>query len=107
MGSRNKLKVGAKDITAFLANALHVSKREAADATRDLLKMFFDTFIHGGDVTLRGLGRFSVKVRGPRMGRNPRTGEAVPVGQRRTVVFRPAKALKDLPIPVKSKTRKG
>ncbi len=45
---------------------------------------------------LRGFGVLETKTRGARMGRNPRTGEPVPVSERRVVIFKPGKDLKEL-----------
>ena len=49
----------------------------------------------GHRVELRGFGAFSVKVRPSRMGRNPRTGEPVSVGQKRAPFFRTGKELRE------------
>jgi len=48
-----------------------------------------------GLVALIGFGSFSVRRRGPRMGRNPRTGETIHIGPSRTVLFRAGRELKD------------
>src|SRR6202040_1668198 len=49
----------------------------------------------GDRVELRGFGAFSVKVRPARLGRNPRTGEAVSVGEKRVPFFRTGKELRE------------
>ena len=46
-----------------------------------------------GRVEVRGFGSFSVKVRGGRLGRNPKTGVAVHVAEKRVAVFRPSKEM--------------
>ena len=54
-----------------------------------------DAMSRGDRVELRGFGAFSVKKRDARVGRNPRTGEAVEVPARRVPVFKVSKELKD------------
>ena len=45
-------------------------------------------------VKISGFGSFSLRAKGPRMGRNPKTGTPAPVAARRVVVFRPSQTLK-------------
>ena len=63
-----------------------------------LVTTVFDTIIKhlkdGKRVELRGLGVFSIRVRKPRKGRNPRTGNSVQVDERRVVFFRAAHRVK-------------
>jgi integration host factor subunit beta len=54
-----------------------------------------DTLAQGGRVELRGFGAFSVREREARVGRNPRTGEAVEVEAKRVPFFKPGKELRD------------
>ena len=60
----------------------------------------FDTISHslaeGYRWELRDFGVFEIKVRASRIGRNPRTGDQVPVPERRVVTFRPGKKMKEL-----------
>ena len=48
----------------------------------------------GGKVTIVNFGSFATRAKGPRMGRNPKTGEPAPIAARRAVVFQPSRALK-------------
>ena len=65
--------------------------------TKDLVQMTFDalveTLVKDGRVELRNFGVFQIKRREPRMGRNPRTGEKVPVEARNVVIFKPGKEM--------------
>ena len=54
-----------------------------------------DALAGGGRVELRGFGAFTVKRRNARMGRNPRTGEAVPVDEKTVPFFKAGKELRD------------
>ncbi|MCK9229466.1 MAG: integration host factor subunit beta [Syntrophales bacterium] len=55
-----------------------------------------DALIEGDRIEIRGFGVFSVKTRKPRVGRNPRTGESVFIPERRTLLFKPGKKLKEM-----------
>ena len=48
----------------------------------------------GEKVTIVNFGSFATRAKGPRMGRNPKTGETAPIAARRVVVFQPSRALK-------------
>ena len=66
-------------------------------AARDEVRWFFDTIAgaleHGDEVRIHGFGSFRTAQRAARMGRNPRTGEAVKVPARRVVRFAPSTTL--------------
>jgi nucleoid DNA-binding protein len=68
----------------------HLKKREIALAARVLLEAIRDALAEGKNIELRGFGRFKVKNRRPRMARNPRTGDAVRIGNHRAPVFEPS-----------------
>ena len=77
---------------------------DAASSDRKSAKMFLESLTgvvekqvkKGGDVPLKGLGKFKVVKRKARMGRNPATGEAIKIAAKTVVRFTVAKALKDL-----------
>ena len=73
----------------------YLSLREAERTVNTI----FDEITHrleiGGRVELRGFGAFSVKYRDARDGRNPRTGEHVPVGEKNVPFFKAGKLLRD------------
>jgi len=76
---------------------------ENPDLTKSDVERFvstiFDTMteqlVSGGRVELRGFGAFSVRERDGRMGRNPRTGESVPVPAKAVPFFKPGKQLRE------------
>ena len=76
---------------------------DSTEMERKQAKMFLDALTglveknikKGGDVPLRGLGKFKVVKRKARMGRNPATGEAIKIPAKKVVKFRVAKAAKD------------
>lgn len=67
---------------------------------KDVVQRTFDTILaalrDGERIELRNFGVFQVKRRKRRIGRNPKTGEVVPVPERRTVVFKPGLEMKKL-----------
>ena len=65
---------------------------KAVDATLDAIQ---GTLANGGSVSLVGFGTFSVKARAARMGRNPRTGEAIQIAASNVPGFKAGKGLKD------------
>ncbi len=70
-----------------------------ADEVEKVVDIFFDEIanrlVDGGRVELRGFGAFSTRAREARQGRNPRTGEAVPVPGKRVPYFKPGKEIRD------------
>ena len=69
-----------------------------ADEVEQVLDTFFDEIAkrlaEGGRVELRGFGAFSTRERGARKGRNPRTGEAVEVPEKKVPYFKPGKDMR-------------
>ncbi len=64
-----------------------LSKSEAADAVEAFLKLSKDTLIGGSDLMLSGFGKFKVRDKNPRLGRNPKTGDDLQLDARRVVTF--------------------
>jgi len=83
------------ELVARLARANpHLTRAEADCAVEALLAAIVDALAEGRRVELRGFGAFSVRARDGRIGRNPRSGTAVPVAPKRVVYFRPGKELR-------------
>ncbi len=83
------------DMAESLFNKLGLNKQEA----RELVDLTFEelkaSLAVGEPVKLSGFGNFDLRDKNERPGRNPRTGEKVPISARRVVTFRPGKKLKD------------
>jgi len=77
-----------------LFEELGLNKREA----KELVEMFFEEIRQaledGQQVKLSGFGNFDLREKGQRPGRNPKTGEEIPITARRVVTFRPGQKLK-------------
>ena len=72
-----------------------LAQRDAEFAVKALLDAMSDAMVKGHRIELRGFGSFSVNRRPPRMGRNPRSGEAVAIPEKRVPHFKPGKALRE------------
>ena len=82
------------ELSELLFERLGLNKRES----KDMVEAFFDivhgTLVAGEDVKLSGFGNFNIRRKAPRPGRNPRTGEAIPIKARQVVTFHASHKLK-------------
>ncbi|MBV9034113.1 MAG: integration host factor subunit beta [Acidobacteriaceae bacterium] len=82
------------------------SKAEIERTLEAILKTVVQALASGERIDFRGFGTFTPKETKARTGRNPRTGEAVPIAAKRKVTFRPSQELKDrLTAPAASETQ--
>jgi integration host factor subunit alpha len=83
---------------AHLAESIYtqvgLSRNESADLLEMVLERMSGTLEAGESVKISGFGTFSVRQKGRRIGRNPKTGVEVPILPRRVLVFRPSQVLK-------------
>ena len=83
---------------AHLSEAVYqevgLSRNESADLVESVLELVSDALEKGETVKISSFGTFSVRQKGQRIGRNPKTGEEVPIYPRRVLVFRPSQVLK-------------
>lgn len=70
-------------------------KAKAVEAVETLLRLAKESLISGDDLLLSGFGKFSVKDKRERIGRNPQTGEQLTLAPRRVIVFHPSRQLRD------------
>ena len=73
----------------------HLSQRDVERVISTIFEEIITTMANGDRVELRGFGAFSVKSRGSRQGRNPRTGAAVFVEEKHVPFFKTGKLLRD------------
>ena len=71
-----------------------LSRNESADLLEAVLDEISSALGAGQTVKISSFGSFSVRSKGQRIGRNPKTGEEVPILPRRVLVFRPSQLLK-------------
>lgn len=82
------------DIAERLFSDLGINKREAKEFTEVFFEEIRTLLESGHHVKLSGFGNFYLRDKSERPGRNPKTGESIPVTARRVVTFRPGQKLK-------------
>jgi integration host factor subunit alpha len=82
------------DLTEAVFNAVGLSRNDSAQMVEDILEEMCAALTRGETVKLSSFGTFQVRHKCERIGRNPKTGEEVPIAPRRVLVFRPSHVLK-------------
>lgn len=82
-------------ITEAVYQEVGLSRNESADLVESVLGEISNALTDGEMVKISSFGSFLVRSKGQRIGRNPKTGEEVPILPRRVLVFRPSHVLKD------------
>jgi integration host factor subunit alpha len=82
------------DLTEAVFQAVGLSRHESAQMVEDMLEEICSALARGETVKLSSFGTFAVRQKAQRMGRNPKTGDEVPIAPRRVLVFRPSHVLK-------------
>ena len=82
------------ELAELLFERLGLNKRESKDMVEAFFTMVHDTLVTGQDVKLSGFGNFNIRRKAPRPGRNPRTGESIPIKARNVVTFHASHKLK-------------
>lgn len=86
--------VTRRELTLRIAGKLGMPPQDVARIVEALFETLANRLVEGERWEFRGFGVFEVRERAARIGRNPRTGETVPVPPRRAVVFQPGKFMK-------------
>lgn len=81
-------------LTEAVYQEVGLSRNESADLIESVLETISETLASGETVKISSFGSFSVRQKGQRIGRNPKTGEEVPILPRSVLVFRPSQVLK-------------
>ena len=79
----------------LLFEHIGLNKRESKDMVDAFFDLIVQSLVDGRDVKLSGFGNFQIRTKAPRPGRNPRTGEAIPIDARRVVTFHASTKLKE------------
>ena len=82
------------DLADLLFERLGLNKRESKDMVEAFFVIINDALISGKDVKMSGFGNFNIRRKAPRPGRNPRTGETIPIKARNVVTFHASHKLK-------------
>ncbi|MBL4787871.1 MAG: integration host factor subunit alpha [Kordiimonadaceae bacterium] len=84
------------DLTESVYEEVGLSRNESGDLVESILDEISNCLVSGENVKISSFGSFLVRQKNGRMGRNPKTGEEVPIDPRRVLVFRPSQVMKDL-----------
>ena len=82
------------ELAELLFDRLGLNKRESKDMVEAFFEIIHATLVAGDDVKMSGFGNFNIRRKAPRPGRNPRTGEAIPIKARDVVTFHASHKLK-------------
>ncbi|MBI3438719.1 MAG: integration host factor subunit alpha [Proteobacteria bacterium] len=83
------------DLVEALAGRTNMQRADANRLLTRMLDIVQDALVEGDTVKLSRFGNFNVRTKRQRIGRNPKTGEEVPITPRRVVTFRPSQMLRD------------
>jgi len=77
------------DIVDSMYRKLNLPKKKCAETVAGLLEVMKRTLVNGEDIMISRFGKFSVRTKNGRMGRNPQTGQALMLRPTRVVIFKP------------------
>jgi integration host factor subunit alpha len=83
------------DLSEAVFREVGLSRNESAQLVESVLEHMSDALVDGEQVKISSFGTFSVRSKSARVGRNPKTGEEVPINPRRVLTFRPSHLMKD------------
>jgi integration host factor subunit alpha len=83
------------DLSEAVFREVGLSRNESAQLVESMLEHMSDALVRGEQVKISSFGTFSVRDKSARIGRNPKTGEEVPIQPRRVLTFRPSHLMKD------------
>ena len=83
-----------RDIATFVSEETGVTQLVVQKVVQKTLDYIVESLSDGRTIELRNFGVFKVKSRKGRLGRNPRTGDEVPIPGKKVVVFKPGKVMK-------------
>ena len=83
------------DLAEAVFREVGLSRNESAQLVEAIIGHISDALVAGEQVKISSFGTFSVREKGPRIGRNPKTGEEVPISPRRVLSFRPSHLMKE------------
>ena len=83
------------DLAEAVYREIGLSRTESADLVESVIDHISEALLRGETVKLAGFGTFSLRDKKERMGRNPKTGEAVPITSRRVMAFKPSQVMRE------------
>jgi integration host factor subunit alpha len=82
------------ELSDYLFNKLGLNKRESKEIVEQFFEVMRESLARGEQVKLSGFGNFTPRDKASRPGRNPKTGEEIPIEARRVVTFRAGQKLR-------------
>ncbi|MCH7343937.1 integration host factor subunit alpha [Pelomonas sp. CA6] len=95
LGSLETPTLTKAELAELLFDKLGLNKRESKDMVEAFFDIIHENLAQGQEVKLSGFGNFNIRRKAPRPGRNPRTGEAIPIKARNVVTFHASHKLKE------------
>ncbi len=83
------------DLSEAVFREVGLSRNESAQLVESVLTHMSDALVRGETLKISSFGTFSVRDKAARVGRNPKTGEEVPISPRRVLTFRPSHLMKE------------
>lgn len=83
------------DLSEAVFREVGLSRNDSAQLVESVLEHMSDSLVNGEQVKISSFGTFSVRDKAARVGRNPKTGQEVPINPRRVLTFRPSHLMKD------------
>lgn len=83
------------DLSEAVYREIGLSRNESSDLVESILGRIADALVSGDNVKISSFGTFALRDKGARIGRNPKTGQEVPIDPRRVLVFRPSHIMKE------------
>jgi len=83
------------DIAEKISDKCRLNKKESQDIIEELFSIMKETLDGGEELKISGFGKFEVKQKRPRKGRNPQTGQALTISARRILSFKPSALLRE------------
>jgi len=83
------------DLSEAVFREVGLSRNDASQMVESVLTHISDALVRGEPVKISSFGTFTVRDKTARVGRNPKTGEEVPIQPRRVLTFRPSHLMKD------------
>ncbi|QDH16230.1 integration host factor subunit alpha [Swingsia samuiensis] len=83
------------NLVEHVHNRVGLSRQESSSVLESVLEIISFALEEGDSVKLSSFGTFSIRQKGERIGRNPKTGVEVPIAPRNVLIFRPSQLLRD------------
>lgn len=83
------------DLSEAVYREIGLSRTESSDLVESVIDNISEALLRGESVKLAGFGTFSLRDKKQRIGRNPKTGEAVPITPRRVLVFKASQVMRE------------